>query len=213
MTEETKANRNFLDEMEGIVIFENSKINISEDHKNDLMALDEIHSRLCEEWEAKEEALLTANSQIEVLVQRNKELKEALEKAEEVISERLESYNNKLPIGTFTEHGIYAGIVKGKKVYVKLKDEPKQLTWEEAVEACKDKGHLPTKEELMLIYVNIDIINKALVDNGGEPLREYGYWSSTETSYSNSWLLYMNNGGIASYSKSYNYYVRQVVAF
>lgn len=36
MTEETKATRNFLDEMEGIVVFENSKINLSEATKKQL---------------------------------------------------------------------------------------------------------------------------------------------------------------------------------
>ena len=80
MTEETKANRNFLDEMEGIVVFENSERELSEDHKKDLMALDELHSRLCEEFEKKEEQLLTANSQIELLVQtQNRDSKELID--------------------------------------------------------------------------------------------------------------------------------------
>ena len=153
--------------------------------------------------------ILTTKEQFEQAVLTRQEIKT---KTVFYIGE-LESYNNELLIGTFTEHGIYAGTAKGKQVYVKLKDEPKLLTWEEAVEACKDKGHLPTKEELSLIYVNIDIINKALVDNGGEPFKEYYYWSSTESDNTYSWELYMGNGSVSYNYKSYGYYVRPVVAF
>ena len=123
------------------------------------------------------------------------------------------SISNELPIGTFTEHGIYAGIAKGKQVWVAMNDAPNIMDWGEAREYSKDGYRLPTKEEIMLIYVNLDIINKALVDNGGEPLRGY-YWSSTENGNYGSWLLSVYTGGIIDdYGKSYGYYVRPVVAF
>ena len=154
--------------------------------------------------------ILTTKEQFEQAVLTRQEIKTKTKTV--FYTGELESYNNELLIGTFTEHGIYAGIAKGKKVYVKLKDEPKQLTWEEAMEYPKDGYHLPTKEELMIIYANKDIINKALVDNGGEPFKE-DYWSSTEYSSYSSWLLYMGNGNITTDHKNSNYYVRPVVAF
>ena len=154
--------------------------------------------------------ILTTKEQFEQAVLTRQEIKN---KTVFYIGE-LESYNNELLIGTYSpDKGIYAGTTKGKKVYVKLKDEPKPLTWEEAVEACKDKGHLPTKEELMIIYANKDIINKALVDNGGEPLREDYYWSSTENDNYDSWELCMSNGFVGNSSKNGTGYVRTVVAF
>ena len=95
-----------------------------------------------------------------------------------------------------------------------MNDAPERMNWDEAMEYPKDGYHLPTKEELMIIYANKDIINKALVDNGGEPLREYCYWSSTEGSNFSSLILSMSNGTVGNYDyKSNGYYVRAVVAF
>ena len=123
------------------------------------------------------------------------------------------SISNELLIGTFTEHGIYAGIAKGKHVWVAMNDAPERMTWDEAIEYPKDGYHLPTNEELMIIYANKDIINKALVDNGGEPLREDYYWSSTENDNYDSWELCMSNGFVGNSSKNGTGYVRTVVAF
>ena len=120
---------------------------------------------------------------------------------------------NEILIGTFTEHGIYAGIAKGKQVWVAMNDAPEQMNWGDAMEYPKDGYHLPTKEELTLIYVNIDIINKALVDNGGTPFKEDGYWSSTEYGSSYSWIFSMNYGSIYYDNKNNDYYVRTVVDF
>ena len=125
------------------------------------------------------------------------------------------SIGDELPIGTFTEHGIYAGIANGKQVWVAMNDAPSSMDWDEAMEYPKDGYHLPTKEELMIIYANKDIINKALVDNGGEPFEEDYYWSSTEDEDDDdfSWGLSMNNGDIFDYYRNASNYVRPVVAF
>ena len=123
------------------------------------------------------------------------------------------SISDELPIGTYSpDKGIYAGTANGKQVWVVMNDAPNMMGWGEAMEYPKDGYHLPTKEELMIIYANKDIINKALVDNGGEPFKE-DYWSSTEYSSYSSWLLYMGNGNITTDHKNSNYYVRPVVAF
>ena len=123
------------------------------------------------------------------------------------------SISDELPIGTYSpDKGIYVGTANGKQVWVAMNDAPNMMGWGEAMEYPKDGYHLPTKEELMIIYANKDIINKALVDNGGEPFKE-DYWSSTEYSSYSSWLLYMGNGNITTDHKNSNYYVRPVVAF
>ena len=123
------------------------------------------------------------------------------------------SIGDELPIGTFTEHGIYAGIANGKQVWVAMNDAPEKMNWGDAIDYPKDGYHLPTKEELMVIYANKDIINKALVNNGGEPFKEDYYWSSTESSNDDSWELGMIYGGINDYGKNGSGYVRPVVAF
>ena len=56
------------------------------------------------------------------------------------------------------------------------------MKWNDAIKACLELGegwHLPTKEELNLLYINKDKI-------GG--FETYGYWSSTENSKKTAWI-------------------------
>lgn len=102
-----------------------------------------------------------------------------------------------LAIGTFDEKlGVYAGELRGKQVWVALKDGPKQMTWEKAKEWCeKQGGHLPSIDELTIAYLNKEDINKALVKHGGNPFKEDDwYWSSSEYSINLSWILSMGSG-------------------
>lgn len=70
-----------------------------------------------------------------------------------------------------------------------------------------------TKEELMLIFANKDIINQALTEHGGEPMKEDWYWSSSENSYYYAWYQYFINGNIYNSNKNFiNIYVRPVLA-
>lgn len=116
-----------------------------------------------------------------------------------------------LAIGTFDEKlGVYAGELRGKQVWVALKDAPKQMTWEKAKEWCeKQGGHLPSIDELTVAYLNKEAVNKALVEHGGKPFKEDDwYWSSSEYNGSNSWLLGMGSGYRDYSNKNYNYYER-----
>ena len=117
-----------------------------------------------------------------------------------------------LKIGDYDKDlGVFAGYLHGKQVWVGMKDEPEQMTWDEAMEwAKKNKKHIPTIDELTVAYLHKDEINAALKANGGEPFKEDDwYWSSSESSGSGSWLLYMNDG-YRNYYNEYNYYYVRV---
>ena len=114
-------------------------------------------------------------------------------------------------IGTFDKKlGVYAGELRGKQVWVALKDGLKQMTWEKAKEWCeKQGGHLPSIDELTVAYLNKEAVNKALVEHGGKPFKEDDYyWSSSESGSNFSWMLYMGSGNRFFISKTYNYYER-----
>lgn len=116
-----------------------------------------------------------------------------------------------LAIGTFDEKlGVYAGELRGKQVWVALKDGPKQMTWEKAKEWCeKQGGHLPSIDELTVAYLNKEVVNKALVEHGGKPFKEDDwYWSSSECNNKYSWILYMGSGNRNYLDKNYTGYER-----
>lgn len=61
-----------------------------------------------------------------------------------------------------------------------------------------DDEYIPSLGELYFILAHFTQINAALEAVGGEPLHDDWYWSSTQYSTPNAWLLYLNYGG-ASY--------------
>lgn len=77
------------------------------------------------------------------------------------------------------------------------------------------KWWLPSLGELMMIYANMRKINYALsLINGATQLAETAYWSSTESSATNAWSLYLSNGIAGSNRKATSQYrVRPVSAF
>lgn len=82
---------------------------------------------------------------------------------------------------------------------------------------CADLGgewYLPTKAELLAIYRNKDIIEKAIYSRNGRSLD--WYWSSTETMNGSlfcAWIVNVLNGSTYNNDKSNYYYVRAVCAF
>ena len=77
------------------------------------------------------------------------------------------------------------------------------------------KWWLPSLGELMMIYANMRKINYALsLINGATQLAETWYWSSTESSATNAWFLYLYNGNAGTNTKAtYQLRVRPVSAF
>ena len=78
------------------------------------------------------------------------------------------------------------------------------------------KWWLPSLGEMMMIYANMTKINYALsLINGATQLVEDAYWTSTETSATNAWLLNLNDGNASYYyaKASSTNRVRAVSAF
>ena len=71
-----------------------------------------------------------------------------------------------------------------------------------------ENEYIPSVAQLHLILLNINEVNKALVEAGGDPMKEDWYWSSTENSSIYAWHVYFSNGGTGnSYGSKFNIYV------
>lgn len=58
-----------------------------------------------------------------------------------------------------------------------------------------ENEYIPSVAQLHLILLNINEINKALIEAGGKPLKDDWYWSSTENSSGYVWYVCFNHGG------------------
>lgn len=75
-----------------------------------------------------------------------------------------------------------------------------------------ENEYIPSLAQLHLILLNINEINKALIEAGGDPMQTSWYWSSTENSSYYAWYVNFSNGG-ANYGYKYNNnFVRPSVA-
>uniref|UniRef100_A0AAU8B2F7 DUF1566 domain-containing protein n=1 Tax=Dulem virus 29 TaxID=3145747 RepID=A0AAU8B2F7_9CAUD len=101
------------------------------------------------------------------------------------------------------------------KFIVFKRDIEEKKDWWDGKKACEDIFcRMTTSQELSIIYENKEEINKLMTENGGEPLKEDFYWSSSEYSYNSAWSQSFSNGSIyRSYGKSDGNYVRPVLAF
>ena len=73
---------------------------------------------------------------------------------------------------------------------------------------------LPSIGEMAMIWANLDKINYALSKiSGATQLQETWYWSSTQGSANNAWLLYLPAGIMYNYWKFLQRRVRPVSAF
>ena len=64
-----------------------------------------------------------------------------------------------------------------------------------------ENEYIPSVAQLHLILLNINEVNKALVEAGGDPMKENWYLSSTEISSLYAWIVYFSNG-----YTNFNYY-------
>ena len=73
--------------------------------------------------------------------------------------------------------------------------------------------YLPTIGQLNLIYSYRSLLANAFVSAGGTPISGtsgHRYWSSTQSSVSQAWCLYMPSGQISTMSKTGAYRIREV---
>ena len=75
-----------------------------------------------------------------------------------------------------------------------------------------ENEYIPSVAQLHLILLNINEVNKALVEAGGEPMKDSWYCSSTESSSYNAWVVGFDDGFANGYCKHYNFVVRPAVA-
>ena len=61
------------------------------------------------------------------------------------------------------------------------------------INLSKDE-YIPSMAQLFLIMLNIKDINKALEEAGGTPIKEEWYWSSTDDSEINGWIVSFEGG-------------------
>ena len=71
-----------------------------------------------------------------------------------------------------------------------------------------ENEHIPSVAQLHLILLNINEINKALVEAGGDPMKEDWYWSSTENNINDTWGVSFVSGDTYSYCKVDALFVR-----
>ena len=75
-----------------------------------------------------------------------------------------------------------------------------------------ENEYIPSVAQLHLILLNINEINKALVEAGGDPMKEDWYWSSTEYSSNGLWGVSFDGGITYNSGKSTVSVVRPAVA-
>ena len=71
-----------------------------------------------------------------------------------------------------------------------------------------ENEYIPSVAQLHLILLNINKINKALIEAGGIPMKNNWYWSSTENSDRRAWYMHLDSGNTCGYYKGYTYGVR-----
>ena len=78
-----------------------------------------------------------------------------------------------------------------------------------------DDWYIPSLGELYRIFINKKAINAALEFAKGDKLQNRWYWTSTESSATNAWLLRLNDGNTDGWTTeaSSTYRVRAVSAF
>ena len=76
-----------------------------------------------------------------------------------------------------------------------------------------ENEYIPSMAQLYLILLNINEVNKALIEAGGNPMKEDWYWSSTERDVYFVWAVSFSDGCSSDEDKGNYYFVRPAVNF
>ena len=114
-------------------------------------------------------------------------------------------------------NGTVVGVkTTGMDFYVAMKDLG-NMNWDNAMSQCQNyafcgniKGTLPTRDQLLLIYLNKSQVNSLLSTNGGTKMTEDDYWSSTYFT-SQSYIVHMSSGTNHFTPISVNHYFRPIL--
>lgn len=110
--------------------------------------------------------------------------------------------------------GILCNVTDTHEIVIMPVESEERLNFDEAQQFCQSAGgRCPTIDELTGIFLNKDKINAALKAANLPALKESWYWSSTEGSTIDAWILGMSDGLRYANSKIDDYqYVRPVLA-
>ena len=129
--------------------------------------------------------------------------------------------SGKTPIGVVANQTITSvGEIKCVGMAVALTDLDSKMTWSNANSNSSSYSasglsgwHLPTEEELLTIYANINSVQGGLTKAGGAQFNSGYYWSSSRYDSINYWAVHPVNGGTSGSSTGTSRYVRPVLAF
>lgn len=80
--------------------------------------------------------------------------------------------------------------------------------------SLSDGWYIPSMGEMLFIFTHRKEVNAALKKAGGQPIADDWYWTSTECSATNAWLLLLVSGSMDTSTKATNTLrVRPVSAF
>ena len=136
-----------------------------------------------------------------------------------------EKVSGKTPIGVVIRQTItiVGTVVKCQGVAIALGDLGR-LTWGYANSQCRSYSasgvsgwHLPTKDELLAVYSNINAVSSGLTKAGGAQFNSGYYWSSTYWGWDSGYECYIEippNGGFEGWAReTSDNYTRPVLAF
>ena len=68
--------------------------------------------------------------------------------------------------------------------------------------SLSDGWYIPSMGEMLFIFTHRKEVNAALEKAGGQPIADDWYWTSTECSATNAWLLNLNSGSMYDITKA-----------
>ena len=68
--------------------------------------------------------------------------------------------------------------------------------------SLSDGWYIPSMGEMLFIFTHRKEVNAALEKAGGQPIADDWYWTSTESSATTAWTLFLYNGGMYNCTKA-----------
>lgn len=160
-------------------------------------------------------------NRIKMILTTDKDFADAVKRGQKIKKQTVYYTVKHLKIGDFVEgKGIYAGVMydengeNPKSLFVAMKDAPEKMNWSTAMAQDYGQYRLPDIRELTQIHLYKDAINAGLRKNGGEPLKDEYYWSSSEYNDDDyfAWVVSPSDGGMYYTNKDNSIPVRCVLA-